>query len=94
MNNQDTRMADEKSVTVLAVRFHNPKEDDDLEAAEAVNTAPDLSVQLEVHRGQKFQVLGGDVDWWLYVTSLKSGEKGYIPSTCVVPLKENLSAQE
>ena len=89
-------MAGNKKLTLLAVCGHNVQEDDDLEAAhvEAINSAPNFSVQLEVHRGEKFQVLDQDLDWWLYVTSLKSGEKGYIPSTCVAPLKENLSAQE
>ena len=80
-----------KVLLVIAVNEHKPNEDDDLKAQEAVYTAPDLSAQLLVERGDKFEVLGGAVDWWLYVKHLASEDKGYIPSTCVVPLKDDLT---
>ena len=83
-----------KALLVIAVNEHKPKDHDDLETEEAVYTAPDLSAQLSVERGDKFEVLGGDVDWWLYVKHLGSGEKGYIPSTCVVPLRDDLDNDE
>lgn len=83
-----------KTLLVIAVSEHKPKYDDDLKTEEAVYTAPDLSAQLSVERGDKFDVLGGDVNWWLYVKHLDSGEKGYIPSTCVVPLKDNVTEEE
>ena len=83
-----------KVLLVIAVNEHKPNEDDDLKAQEAVYTAPDLSAQLSVERGDKFEVLGGAVDWWLYVKHLGSEEKGYIPSTCVVPLKDDLTDDE
>ena len=79
---------------VIAVSAHDPNEDDDLKAEEAVFTAPDVSAQMPVKRGEKFEVLGRDVDWWLYVKHLGSGEKGYIPSTCVVPLKDDLTNEQ
>ena len=85
---------DKANITVIGVRIRNPREDDDLGATEAVSTAPDLSVQLEVHRGEKFEVQGRQVDWWLYGKSLKSGKQGYIPSVCVVPLRDDLTAKE
>ena len=84
----------EKSLLVIAVSAHDPNQDDDLEAEEAVFTAPDVSAQLTVKRGEKFEVLGRDVDWWLYVKHLGSEEKGYIPSTCVVPLKDDMTNEE
>ena len=83
-----------KVLLVIAVSEHKPKEDDDLETEEAVYTAPDLSAQLSVERGDRLEVLGGDVDWWLYAKHLGSGEKGYIPSTCVMPLKDDLTNDE
>ena len=84
----------EKSLVVIAVSTHDPNQDDDLETEETVFTAPDISAQLVVKRGDKFDVLGRDVDWWLYVKHLDSGEKGYIPSSCVVPLKDDLTNEE
>ena len=84
----------ERKLVVLAVSEHKPKEEDDLETQQAVDTAPDLSAQLSVAHGEKFEVLGRDVDWWLYVQRVSSGEKGYIPNTCVVPLKDNLTNEE
>ena len=83
-----------KPLLVVAVSEHKPKDEDDLKMEEAVNTAPDLSAQLSVERGDRFEVLGGDVDWWLYVKHHGSGEKGYIPSTCAVPLKDDLTEEE
>lgn len=83
-----------KNLLVIAVAAHDPNQDDDLKAQEAVDTAPDISAQLAVKRGEKFEVLGRDVDWWLYVKHLSSEEKGYIPSTCVVPLKDDLTTEE
>ena len=88
-------MAEDKNVlVVIAFNDHKPNEDDDLESEEAVDTAPDLSAQLSVESGEKFEVLGRDVDWWLYVKRVSDGEKGYIPSTCVVPLKDDLTNEE
>ena len=83
-----------KNLLVIAVSTHDPNQDDDLKAQEAVDTAPDVSVQLSVKRKEKFEVLGRNVDWWLYVKRVNSEDKGYIPSTCVVPLKDDLTHEE
>ena len=83
-----------KDLLVVAVQKHKPNEEDDLESEQAVNTSPDVAAQLSVEIGEKFEVLGRDVDWWLYVKQVSSGEKGYIPSTCVVPLKDDLTQEE
>lgn len=88
-------MAEDKNdLLVIGISVHKPNEEDDLESRQAVDTAPDLSAQLSVELGEKFEVLGRDVDWWLYVKRISSGEKGYIPSTCVVPLKDDLTNEE
>lgn len=83
-----------KDLLVIAVTAHDPNQDDDLNAQEAVDTAPDVSVQLSVKRKEKFEVLGRNVGWWLYVRRVDNEEKGYIPSTCVVPLKDDLTHEE
>ena len=84
----------QSDLIVIAVHNHNPKEDDDLQIKEIVSSAPDLFAQLPVQRGEKFDVLGRHVGWWLYVQHLGGSGKGYIPSTCVVPLKDNLTNEE
>ena len=85
---------DKNDLLVIGISVHKPNEEDDLESQQAVDTAPDVSAQLSVEVGEKFEVLGRDVDWWLYVKCISSGEKGYIPSTCVVPLKDDLTNEE
>ena len=85
---------DKNNLLVIGVSAHQPNEEDDLEMQQAVDTAPDVSAQLSVALGEKFEVLGENVDWWLYVKCISSGEKGYIPSTCVAPLKDDLTNEE
>lgn len=83
-----------KDLLVIAVTAHDPYQDDHLKAQEVVDTAPDVSAQLSVKRKEKFEVLGRNVGWWLYVRRVDNEEKGYIPSTCVVPLKDDLTHEE
>lgn len=83
-----------KDLLVIAVTAHDPNREDDLKAQEAMDTAPDVSVQLSIMRKEKFEVLGRNVGWWLYVKHVDKEEKGYIPSTCVVPLKDDLTHEE
>ena len=85
---------DKNNLLVIGINVHKPNEEDDLESQQAVDTAPDVSAQLPVALGAKFEVLGKNIDWWLYVKCMGSGEKGYIPSTCVVPLKDDLTNEE
>ena len=66
---------------------------DDPEEEEAAQTAPEQSVQLLAKRGKKFVVLG-PVGWWLYVKRFDSDETGYIPSTHVAPITDDLSCEE
>ncbi|XP_029207815.1 multidrug resistance-associated protein 1-like [Acropora millepora] len=84
----------ENNLVVIAVNEHKRDVDDDKKTEEAVSTAPDASSQLTVGKGDKFDVLGGDVDWWLYVKRFGGEEKGYIPSSCVVPLKDDLTDKQ
>lgn len=84
----------ENNLVVIAVNEHKHDVDDDKKTEEAVSTAPDASSQLTVGKGDKFDVLGGDVDWWLYVKRFGGEEKGYIPSSCVIPLKNGLTDKQ
>lgn len=84
----------ENNLVVIAVSEHKLDIDDDKKTEEAASKAPDVSSQLTVEKGNKFYVLGGDVDWWLYVKRFGGEEKGYIPSSCVVPLKDDLTDKQ
>ena len=72
-----------RDLLVVAVQKHKPKEEDDLGSEQAMNTSPGVAAQLSVEIGEKFEVLGRDVDCWLYEKHVGSGEESYIPSTCV-----------
>ena len=84
----------EKGLRVVAVSAHDPHQVDDHEQDEAALTAPDVASQLPVKTADTFEAFGRDVNWWLYVTHLESGKKGYIPSTCVVPVKDDSANEE
>ena len=83
-----------KVLKVVAVSVHDPHHVDDSEHDDAALTAPDIASQLSVKTGDTFEVFGRDVNWWLYVKHLESEKKGYIPSTCVVPMKEDAANEE
>ncbi|XP_015764590.1 PREDICTED: multidrug resistance-associated protein 1-like [Acropora digitifera] len=83
-----------KVLKVVAVSVHDPHHVDDSEHDDAALTAPDIASQLPVKTGDTFEVFGRDVNWWLYVKHLESEKKGYIPSTCVVPMKEDAANEE
>ena len=80
-----------QDLIVLAVQRFYPSEDE--EPDEVDKTAPQLSAQMILKKGKKYQVVG-PVQWWLYVKCLDTEEYGYVPSTHVVPLKKDLSIQE
>lgn len=84
----------EKTLVVIAVSEHKPRNENDEAKEEVVDAAPDVSSQLVVKKGDKFDLLGGDLDWWLYVKQFGGEEKGYIPSYCVVPLKDDLTDEQ
>ena len=81
---------DKNNLLAIGISVHKPNEEDDHESQQA----PYVSAQLSVALGEKFEVLGKNVDWWLYVKCISSGEEGYIPSTCVAPLKDDLTNEE
>ena len=53
-------MADDKrELVIIAITEHQPM-GDDLESQQAVDTTPDLSAQLSVETGERFEVLRRD----------------------------------
>jgi hypothetical protein len=82
-----------KDLVVLAVQRYCPIEDDEPEYEEVEKTAPQLSAQLLIEKGKRYNVIGS-VDWWLYVKCMDTDKCGYIPSTFVVPLRSDLSTEE
>lgn len=80
-------------LVVVVLRSYYPEIDDEMEEEEAAKTAPEQSVQLLAKRGKKFVVLG-PVSWWLYVRKFGEDTTGYIPSTHVAPITDDLSCEE
>ncbi|CAH3177882.1 unnamed protein product [Porites lobata] len=85
--------AAKQKVRVIAVEDFDPfQHDNSILTYELVKDAPKREAQLSFHKGQCFEILTKNVkSWWLYVRCTTSGsEEGFIPSTFVVPLKEDL----
>ena len=86
-----------KKVRVVAVQDFDPSQpNDSIFTQELVKDAPEAQVQLSFHKGQCFEVLTKNIKgWWLYVRCVSSDqEEGFIPSICVVPLKEDLDDEK
>ena len=88
--------AAKQKVRVIAVEDFDPlQHDNGILMYELVKDAPKREAQLSFHKGQCFEILTKNVkSWWLYVRCTTSGsEEGFIPSTFVVPLKEDLGGE-
>ena len=81
-----------KRVKVVAIYDFDPSQTDDgILTQEQLKDAPNAQSQLPFHKGQHFEILTKNIkSWWLYVRCVSSEEEGFIPSICVVPLKEDL----
>ena len=81
-----------KKVKVVAIHDFVPSQtDDNILTQEQLNNAPDAKAQLSFYKGQCFEILTKNIkSWWLYVRCVASEREGFVPSTCVVPLKEDL----
>ena len=86
----------EKTLVVIhvAVSEHKPSNDNDKAKEEVVDAAPDVSSHLPIQKGDKFDVLGGDLDWWFFIKQFGGEEKGCIPNCWAVPLKDDLTDEQ
>ena len=87
-------MGTNDALLVIALTDYDPSEDDHQDNEETIQTAPDVEVQLSFQCCDRFEVIGNEVSWWLYVKCHRSNQHGYIPSIMVAPLKQHLTSQE
>ena len=79
---------------LVAIRDYDPALGYEGLTPEASRSAPDVSVQLTFHKGQCFCVFGNQLGWWIHVKALDTQTVGFIPSSHVVPVKNNVKREE
>ena len=79
-------------VKVVAVCDFDPSQNHEaIVTQEQLKDAPDVQTLLSFNKGKCFEILTKNIkSCWLYVRCLSSENEGFIPSMCVVPLKEDL----
>ncbi|KAK2566746.1 Multidrug resistance-associated protein 1 [Acropora cervicornis] len=84
-----------KGVKVVAIRNFDPLENNDsFLTQEQLKDAPNVQNQMFFRKGQCFEILTKSVKcWWLYVRCPSSRKEGFIPSVCVIPLREDLQGE-
>lgn len=84
-----------KGVKVVAIRNFDPLENNDsFLTQEQLKDAPNVQNQIFFRKGQCFEILTKSVNcWWLYVRCPSSRKEGFIPSVCVIPLREDLQSE-
>ena len=84
-----------KGVKVVAIRNFDPLENNDsFLTQEQLKDAPNVQNQIFFRKGQCFEILTKSVKcWWLYVRCPSSRKEGFIPSVCVIPLREDLQSE-
>ena len=89
-------MSEIPDLQVLSLFDYDPEEVDDIETDHDPTSGaePEVLRQLTVREGQRFQVLSQELDWWLHVRSFVTQDEGFIPSTCLAPLKKDLTVEQ
>lgn len=84
-----------KKVKVVAIDDFDPSQTDGVLTQDCLKNAPTAQAQLQCQRGQCFVILTKNVkSWWLYVRCVSSQNEGFIPSICVVPLRDDLDNEK
>ena len=82
-------------VRVVAILDFDPSKANGILTQECHEYAPVVHAQLPLCKGQCFEILTKNVkSWWLYVRCVSSEKEGFIPSICVVPLREDLDNEK
>ena len=79
------------NLQVFSLFDYKPDKDNEVPNTSTTETS---RKSLTVFKGQRFEVLNDEIDWWLVVRSLATQEEGFIPSTCVAPLKRDLTDKQ
>ena len=84
-----------KKVRVVAIHDFDPLQADAILTQDCLKNPPSIQAQLPLSRGQCLEILTKNVkSWWLYVRCVFSEKEGFIPSTCVVPLREDVDDEK
>ena len=85
-----------KKVKVVAIYDFDPSQTDgNILTEDCLKDTPTAEAQLLFHKGQCFEILTKNIkSWWLYVRCVSSQKEGFIPSFCVVPLREDLDNEK
>ena len=79
----------------VAIHDFDPSQSDGILTKDYLENAPHTQAQLPFHKGQCFEILTKNVkSWWLYVRCVSTEKEGFIPSICVVPLREDLDNEK
>ena len=84
-----------KKVRVVAIHDFDPLQADAILTQDCLKNPPSIQAQLPLSRGQCLEILTKNIkSWWLYVRCVFSEKEGFIPSTCVVPLREDVDDEK
>ena len=84
-----------KKVRVVAIHDFDPRQADAILTQDCLKNPPNIQAQLPLSRGQCLEILTKNVkSWWLYVRCVFSEKEGFIPSICVVPLREDVDDEK
>lgn len=83
-----------KRVKVVALHDFDPSDTVGVLTQDCLENAPTSQAQLPFCKGQSFEILTRNIkSFWLYVRCVSSQKEGFIPSICVVPLREDLNEE-
>ena len=84
-----------KKVRVVAIYDFDTSHTVGVLTQDCLENAPTAQAQLSFYKGQCFEILTRNIkSWWLYVRCVSSQKEGFIPSICVVPLREDLDDEK
>ena len=84
-----------KKLKVVAIDDFDPSNTVGVLTQDCLQNAPIAQAQLLFCKGQCFEILTTNIkSWWLYVRCVSSQKEGFIPSICVVPLREDLNDEK
>ena len=70
---------------IVALEDHDPYKSGRVYDGHPSFTTPSIDTQLVFRRGDQFEVLSEQIDWWLLCKSSDSEKQGYVPSILFAP---------
>ncbi|XP_065055747.1 multidrug resistance-associated protein 1-like [Rhopilema esculentum] len=70
---------------IVALEDHDPYKKGNVYDGHPSFTTPSVDTQLVFRRGDQFEVISEQIDWWLFCKSSDSEKQGYVPSILFAP---------